>query len=56
MAAYRILQFKQGPDWGWTIERSSIRDRPQLSGFYLAKAEAQAEAFRLTALDKVSGA
>jgi hypothetical protein len=52
MAAYRVLQLKQGPDWGWTVERSALRDQPQLSGFYIDKAEAQAEVGRLTALEE----
>jgi hypothetical protein len=52
MTTFKVVEVRRNEDVEWTVERSPLGSAFDLQGFYLSKAEADAEAQRLRALEK----
>jgi hypothetical protein len=52
MRTFKVVQVRRDRDLEWTVERSPHGSAYDLQGFYPLKAEADAEAKQLRALDK----
>ena len=50
MRTFKVVQVRRDRDLEWMVERSPHGSAFDLPGFYLSKAEAEAEAKRLRAL------
>jgi hypothetical protein len=53
MTTFTVVQVRRDRDLEWTVERSPHGTALDLQGYYMSRGEADAEAQRLRALDKI---
>jgi hypothetical protein len=51
MTTFKVVRVQRDQDWEWTVERFPHGGAYDLHGFYMSKAEANAEADRLTKIE-----